>query len=320
MTELPMTDEELRHFKAEGYIIKRGLLSAALCTRARDWVWAHSPDLAESTGLGGRPMRRDDPGSWLGPFTPGPEVHSENSDDPDGFIKGDRWIVQCPFGSTELFCDVLPRRVMPLAEQLLGAGALVQPVPGTPWNRERWGWERGGGLHGCGMYATLPQVPGERLPATQNVIHIDGQACNLGCVGLIDDVPPDGGGFSIYPRSHRRLHHAVDHAYANGVTADYYRIKEDIVANEPPLIFEGNAGDVILYHHRMAHAAHTQVTVHSTDSHACTLAWCPRLGVHNCLLHSWNKLTTGLLNGACGNLPELLWSHTHDLVLRLCHL
>ena len=66
--------------------------------------------------------------------------------------------------------------------------------------------ERGGGLHGCGMYATVPMLEGEgegyqkrvesnRAGGPQLGAHVDGLACSLGCVGYIDDVPPDGGGF-----------------------------------------------------------------------------------------------------------------------------
>ena len=78
-------------------------------------------------------------------------------------------------------------------------------------------------------------------------------ACNLGCVGYIDDVPRDGGGFAIYPRSHRRLHHAFEHAYSVVAKTEYYATVAAITQHERPMAFEGRAGDVIIYHHRMAH-------------------------------------------------------------------
>ena len=234
-------------------MIKRRFLSPELCAQARDYVWQRAPDLETSVGLSGGPMRREDPDTWVGPFTAAPSEPSTGGTSPDGYLNGNRWIFQCPFGSSELFCDLLPRRCMPIAEQLLGR-PLVQPVPDAPFNKARWTWERGAGLHGCGMYATVPTREGEgpgrelRRPRTQENIHIDAMACNLGCVGLIDDVPPDGGGFCVYPRSHRRLHHAVDHAYATSFNEHYYAVTQDIVQNEPPLVFEGSAGDVIIYH------------------------------------------------------------------------
>ena len=49
---------------------------------------------------------------------------------------------------------------MPIAEQLTGR-RMVQPVPGAPTNVDRWGHERGAGLHGAGMYATVPMREGD---------------------------------------------------------------------------------------------------------------------------------------------------------------
>jgi hypothetical protein len=248
----PLSPAELRTFKADGYVIKRRHLSPELCAAARDWVWAHSEDLGTSRGPAGLPMRRDDPASWVGPFTPADAVPTKGAEGglrfPRGHLAGDRWIVQDPFGASELFCDLLPRRCMPIAEQLLGAGTLVQPVPGARFNHENWSWERGGGLHGCGMYGALPMVEGDgegstarRRPHAEHTVHVDAMACNLGCVGYIDDVPRDGGGFAIYPRSHRRLHHAFEHAYSVVAKDEYYATVAAITQHERPMAFEGRA-------------------------------------------------------------------------------
>ena len=39
---------------------------------------------------------------------------------------------------------------------------------------------------------------------------------SLGMVGLIDDVAPGGGAFTVWPRSHRRLFHTFEQQYSGG--------------------------------------------------------------------------------------------------------
>jgi hypothetical protein len=171
------------------------------------------------------------------------------------------------FGNTEPFIDCLPRRMRPIAEQLLGR-EVVRPVVGVPINCANWGTERGGGLHGAGMYGTMPMVEGdnaeqgEQRRCETNAVgapklnnHVDGLACNLGCVGYIDDVPPDGGGFAIYPGSHRRMHHCFNHAYSVTKNERYAEVARRCQLFQKPMVFEGQCGDVIIYHHRMFHSA-----------------------------------------------------------------
>ena len=207
-----------------------------MCARARDWLWSNSESVRTSTGRRGV-MQRENPDTWLGPFTP------ENGDMKEGefqmeFLRKDRWIVH-QFGGEELFIDLLPRRCMGIAEQLLGKGQVVSPAPGLPKNVDKWGRRQHGGLHGCGLYATLPMEEGAadgpewgeagfppswRAPRRGHEragIHVDDLACHLGCVGYIDDVPADGGGFGLYPCSHRRLFHTFEYAYARTTTDDY---------------------------------------------------------------------------------------------------
>ena len=55
---MPLTIEEMRFFKRNGYLIKRGVLDAELMERARARLWDGAPP--------GR--KRDDPTTWVGPF------------------------------------------------------------------------------------------------------------------------------------------------------------------------------------------------------------------------------------------------------------
>eukprot|EP01051_Picozoa_sp_SAG22_P017662 SAG22_NODE_2781_length_2214_cov_3.133806_2_plen_492_part_00 len=244
----PLSREEVAHFKEFGFVIKRGYLDPQQCAKARDWVWTNSHVAKTAVGRSGRPMDRGDPSTWVGPFTEAEDVDKDRYDTfGTEYLRHNRWIVH-QFGSTEAFIDVLPRRMMGIAEQLTGK-KMTQPVVGAPTNKVRWGHERGGGLHGAGMYATCPMVEGEgegeqkRVDLYDAGIHVDGLACNLGCVGYICDVPPDGGGFAIWPRSHRRLHRCFENAYAVTTNEAYIELQKVVQKSQPPFIFDGKCGD-----------------------------------------------------------------------------
>ncbi|MDE2706382.1 MAG: hypothetical protein OXI35_15030, partial [Gemmatimonadota bacterium] len=78
-----LTTDEMRFFKRNGYLIKRGVLDPALMERARARLWDGAPP--------GR--RRDDPDTWAGPF----RADEEN---PDGanHRRGFRWNFREPGG------------------------------------------------------------------------------------------------------------------------------------------------------------------------------------------------------------------------------
>lgn len=54
-----------------------------------------------------------------------------------------------------------------------------------------------------GIYATLPDPD---ATDRQNHLHTDGHPFHLGVVCLLDDCPPDGGAFKVWPGSHRRFY------------------------------------------------------------------------------------------------------------------
>ena len=95
-------------------------------------------------GRSGRPMERHNRETWVGPFESDEAVvERQKGLWGDGnaemeYLRGNRWIVH-QFGSTAEFIDVLPRRMMPIAEQLLGQPC-VKPVVGAPTNCVNWGW------------------------------------------------------------------------------------------------------------------------------------------------------------------------------------
>ena len=59
------------------------------------------------------------------------------------------------------------------------------------------------------MQATLPSPPDQERhpPGPGRGGHNDSHPFQLGVEAYIDDVPPNGGGFMIWPRAHSRLFH-----------------------------------------------------------------------------------------------------------------
>jgi hypothetical protein len=52
-----LTPEEIASFVANGFLVKRSILSQELCAAARDRLWAGNTSAS---------LRRDDPSSWRG--------------------------------------------------------------------------------------------------------------------------------------------------------------------------------------------------------------------------------------------------------------
>ena len=96
-------------------------------------------------------------------------------------------------------------------------------------------------------------------------------------MGLLDDTPKDGGAFKVWPGSHRLLFKTFQLRYDQpripyydhrptfkGIvhTPEYSRVIEELNQTVSPVECHGNAGDVVLWHHRLAHmAGHNHSTV-----------------------------------------------------------
>lgn len=116
----PLTPEELRQFVLNGYLIKRGVLDKQGCRAARDAFWASNRS---------KKVQRSDRTSWVGGF---PKEESVREPESGGRLtqSGAMWIYREPMGDP-LLLDLVPRRVMPWLEQLLGAGQVTQPEDGA---------------------------------------------------------------------------------------------------------------------------------------------------------------------------------------------
>ena len=257
----PLSGEQVAFFKHNGYLIVANGMNAQLCAEATDRMWLDLPQ--------GSDLKRNDPQSYTGPFS----EHDQQIDSIH-LRQGFRW-QQRQLGTEQLMIDlVFNARLCAIAEQLLGAGSLQPPVVGgTPMGTQGSAWPGGPvdpalGTQGIrGIYCTLPYGDKAREP---DQCHTDGHPFHLGIVGLLNDVPPDGGAFKVWPESHRRLYPTFAMAYDQpripyyehlpshkGIlhTPEYLAEIDAVLADTNPVDCYGDAGDVVFWHHRTAHMA-----------------------------------------------------------------
>jgi hypothetical protein len=226
VTSGPLDEEHIVHFKSYGFLIMRRVLDPVLLARARARLWDAAPPS----------MRRDNPDTWTGPIKA-----TEEDTGRDNYRKGFRWQYRA-IGSAGWMIDLLPlaSQVWRIAEQLLGEGEIVPPD----------------GVRG--IYCTLPY--GQHTGGADGC-HVDAHPFHLGVVGYIDDVAANGGGFRVWPGSHRTFYPDFASAYCmeprHGYEADKLRI-----SRRPSVDCHGRAGDVVFWHHRLGHMAAHNYTRH----------------------------------------------------------
>jgi hypothetical protein len=195
-------------FRSQGYLIRRDVLDPVLCSQARKALWVQNRSAT---------LREDDASSWIGPFAAWDESAQQPTDTAASagvhltqLRKGFLWNVRSAGGDV-LLHELLPRRVFPWLEQLLGKGEVVEPVAGSARGQNIWG-----GYELRGYYTVLRQPPGTpRIPLRDQhslpdlrEAHVDFQPVHCTVTAYLDDVEPDGGGTVLYPRTHRLLHEA----------------------------------------------------------------------------------------------------------------
>ena len=226
-----LTQQEIRLFKREGYLIKRGVMDPSLTVRARERMWAGAPPR----------FMRDDPDTWIGPFS-----EDEKTTDSNNLRGGFSWKYREP-GNEDWIIKMLVTNapIWGWAEQLLGVGEVVHPHHSEP----------GQGAPDPdqirGIYGILPEGD---LPERPTTCHADAGFFHLGIVGLIDHVPPRGGAFTVWPTSHRTLYHAFTSQYRHE-RAEGYDAHIEHFNRQTPVDCHGGPGDIVFWHHRLAHSS-----------------------------------------------------------------
>ena len=292
-----LTADQIRFFKTEGYLILPRVVEEHLLAAARDLFW----ELAEPEVPW---LNRDDPATWLrrpvaydenngdGPYLTvfGDTQHTETDDTPLPSRVAKRGMrLFCRSADTTRAPQLMAllrdnSAVKAIARQLLGDGIVgfddkISADPGIPAGE-------GCGDDTRGIYATLPQgdspelrepfvgaeLHGEGGPGTlekHQRVHFDGCADErrrLGVVTYLDDVPPGGGSFLLWPRSHTRMHkliwhtegmeHRFDKSGVGPVHPETVRVRkciDEIVRDTQPVDCHGDRGTLVLWHHRMLH-------------------------------------------------------------------
>ena len=261
-------------------MILPAVLPEADLAAARELFWS----LAESDTTG---LRRNDPLTWLrapvehdegegdGPFLSAfgspkpPEQHGLETRPPDAVsTRGYRLFMQ-PAGDRPELMKLLRTNadVLAIARQMLGEGVCGVDEPAEDDNSTR------------GIYVTLPQGDDEAhaepfvgfeshgaggagtLEKHQRV-HFDGCADErrrLGVTTYIDAVPPGGGSFLVWPRTHTRMHTDIWHTEGmerrfdkeseGPVHPQVVRVRQrihEIVRDTQPVDCHGPAGTLVL--------------------------------------------------------------------------
>ena len=252
--------QQMRFFKTNGYLILRGAMDSTLCQRVRDFMWQALPaDVS---------LRREDPSSFIGPF-----FEQDESSDERHLRSGYRWLNRYLGVNADVISLIYSEPICAMAQQLMGGNLRQAVVNGMPMGSHGTAWPGGptdpalGNDGARGVYCTLPYGNKARGP---DGCHTDGHPFQLGVVGLIDDCREDGGAFKVWPGSHTRLYPTFALRYDQpripyyphlpefkGIAhSDAYLVELERVIDEiEPVECHGQAGDIVFWHHRLAHAA-----------------------------------------------------------------
>ena len=255
-----LSSEQVSFFKVNGYLLVPGVLDLSLCARVRDAMWRSLPDDS--------PMRRDDLTTHVGPFG-----SDQQSFDTLHTRAGYRWLNRHLGVSEDVVNLIYSDAICAMAQQLLGGNLRQVTTNGQPMGSHGPAWPGGptdpalGVDAARGVYCTLPYGDKPREP---DACHTDGHPFQLGVVGLIEDSPPDGGAFKIWPGSHETLYPTFRLRYdqpripyydhlpsAKGIvhSPEYLAEIARLDAEVTPVECWGAAGDIVFWHHRTAHMA-----------------------------------------------------------------
>ena len=202
--------------------------------KARDVFWAAAPPR----------LKRDDPNSWEGPFRA-----DEEDDSPENRCSGYTWKFRAVSSEDWMVrLAATDKTIWTWIEQLLGEGKVVRP------ERIR------------GIYCRLPETKElKKKPLEchvdafnpQKVYEIDmGKLLRprIGLTGLIAPIPPSGGCFTVWPRTHRVVYEVFSKLEGEERQRVYLqKLKE--YNRQNPIEACGEPGDILLWHHLLGHAA-----------------------------------------------------------------
>jgi hypothetical protein len=248
--------EQRRRFKRDGFLVLRDALEDDTVTRARDALWEAIPE------------DRDDPASWFARDGDHDEILHRGS----GSQSGENLPTVEPF--EQLFRDVYP-----YAEALVGPDRLADPgerpaeycLHGGHLMSSRHGGEsvveHDGAVGPILQYPSDLEDPLEEPFDYTEQRHVDGGTgpyaegtdveylpFTIAMAIYFDEVVPRGGGFTVWPGSHRKTAgYFQNHSYGEYMD-DYPEVHSDLELG-PAHEITGEAGTLVLWHHNIVHGA-----------------------------------------------------------------
>ena len=294
-----LTESQIAQFKRDGMLVLPGVLDLDLCRQARDQMWELIAEYRPS-------MKRGDPSTWLPFTEEEVDSYKRPKAGGDPYFTGKGHRLYIRNGAEELLLNTAPRALWQVAEQLLGQGEVVWPAgmdaegittgpslmtedtvqgmvthlgpTAAQWTGKATGkteqlrlpktgpiWSTAQGTRG--LYCTLPNSPAPK--ADYSSAHSEALYATRWRVQIaayIDDLPPNAGGLTLWPRSHQRIwdHWEAVHRDnpppnigANMPKWDGYTAPplDDIRSDTEPIVTEGPVGSVVLWHANLTHMA-----------------------------------------------------------------
>jgi ectoine hydroxylase-related dioxygenase (phytanoyl-CoA dioxygenase family) len=213
-----LSDEELRFFAANGYLVRHGVIPAELANFARRFAWSLCP----------RRFDRDAPESWRG------RVRDSLSNRTLRRRRGCLKFRENIRNQDWLYELVAHNKVVHSTASALLGDALEMPK------------------YVRGLYSVFPSgLAQDKRPRP----HTDGHPFLLGTTTYLNNVLPEGGGFTVWPGSHLNMRWAYEHAAGPGSTSDYHQRLYKMATMQRAVEITGDAGTVIFWHHRLAHCS-----------------------------------------------------------------
>ena len=227
-----LNEKEIKHFKKEGFIVKRQLIKAKQTfQKVKAHIWANVPRSL---------MERNNPQTWIEP----PEDAWTEADSLNvGHLANKNWKMRSkgPNGlGTE---DFLVKDIANSPNMLKVVRSLIGS-PVRPARRVR------------GIYCVFPSKPGS---TDKYNVHVDYIPSHITAMVIADQIKPMCGGFMLWPGSHIELHPYWNTAHGGGMDPErsqkFLEAREKIIRETSPVEFTGSAGDVVFWHPRALHSA-----------------------------------------------------------------
>ena len=237
-----LNQQEIKHFKKEGFIVKRQLIKdEETFQKIKDHIWANVPRSL---------MKQNNPQTWIEP----PENKWTESDSLKvGHLKHRNWKIRSK-GSNGLGTeDFLVKNIANSPNMLKVVESLIGS-PVRPPKRVR------------GIYCVFPSKPGSQEKYN---VHVDYIPSHVTAMVIADQIRPGCGGFMLWPGSHIELHRYWNTAHGGGMDHEtsqkFLGAREKIIRGTTPVEFTGSAGDVIFWHPRAIHSAGSNRSAEHSD-------------------------------------------------------